>query len=229
MRASPLQYTYKRHDPKTGTGRAGAARHAAARPRPDRPGGGRRVRAEQFPQADRRGPGQRLGQPASQRADLRSDLRAALAHRPHGGVRRSQARVRFHPAHRPARWATSRSMPMSAARRASARTCATISARRVRGRRCPARRPSSARQLRLVPVRRHRRPGGGRETSFSTAIPTATACGSRIGRSSPRPRRACRSPIAACASPTRRCCARRNSIEQNRFTQFGSINVTFRY
>ena len=34
---------------------------------------------------------------------------------------------------------------------------------------------------------------------------------------------------AACASPTRRCCARRISIEQDRWTQFGSINVTFRY
>jgi hypothetical protein len=32
--------------------------------RPDRPGGRRRVRAEQFPQADRCGAGQRLGQPA---------------------------------------------------------------------------------------------------------------------------------------------------------------------
>ena len=35
---------------------AGAARHAAARPRRDRSGGRRRVRAEQFPQADRRSP-----------------------------------------------------------------------------------------------------------------------------------------------------------------------------
>ena len=37
----------RREDGQAG---AGAARHAAARPRPDRPGGRRRVRAEQFPQ-----------------------------------------------------------------------------------------------------------------------------------------------------------------------------------
>ena len=62
--------------------RAGAARHPAARSGRDRPGGGRRVRAEQLPQADRRRPGQWLGQPAPQRADNRPRLRAPLAHRP---------------------------------------------------------------------------------------------------------------------------------------------------
>ena len=44
--------------------------------------------------------GQRLGQPAAQRADHRPHLRAALAHQPRRGVRGSQARVRRHTAHR---------------------------------------------------------------------------------------------------------------------------------
>ena len=45
-----LQYTYKRRRPEDRPAGSGAARYAAARPRRDRSGGGRRVRAEQFPQ-----------------------------------------------------------------------------------------------------------------------------------------------------------------------------------
>ncbi len=37
------------------------------------------------------------------------------------------------------------------------------------------------------------------------------------------------SSSAACASATRRCCARPEFFERDRFDQFGSINVTFRY
>ena len=67
-------------------GRAGAARHPAARCWPGRAGGWRRVRAEQLPSLYRRYHGQRLGQPAAQRADARPHLRAALAYQPRRGV-----------------------------------------------------------------------------------------------------------------------------------------------
>ena len=172
-----LQYTYKRRDEKTGSRGAGAARHAAARPRRDRTGGRRRVRAEQFPQADRRSPSQRLGQPAAQRANDRHRLRAPLAHRPRGLDRGSQARGRFHPAHRRARSATWRSTATSAARPVSARTCATISARRGQGRRCPARKPSSATAASAGTCSPASTARWSAATSSSTATPTATACG----------------------------------------------------
>ena len=46
-----LQYDLQARRSEDRHGRAGAARHPAGRSRPDRPGGGRRVRAEQLPSA----------------------------------------------------------------------------------------------------------------------------------------------------------------------------------
>ena len=171
-----------------------------------------------------------LGQPAAQRADVRPHLRAALADRSRCAVRADpKLEVRHRSAYRRAarqrrdlcqrrRHAADRQGP---AQRFRAATRAAGAARlgRLRRRRASAGISSSASTARRW-----------RATSFSTATPTATAsCTSPIGRSSASSRRASPCSSAACASATRKCCARRSSSNENRFDQFGSINVTFRY
>src|SRR5258708_709954 len=79
------------------------------------------------------------------------------------------------------------------------------------GRRCPDRRSSSAMAASVGTCSPASTPRRSAATSSSTAIPMVTACESRTGRSSARPRPASPLLIAACASPILKCCARRNS------------------
>ncbi len=66
-----LQYTYKRRDEKTGMQESDTARHPAARSRLIGPAAGGEFVQNNFHNADRRRLGQRLGEPAPQRADDR--------------------------------------------------------------------------------------------------------------------------------------------------------------
>ena len=161
MPASLLQYTYKRHDAKTGQDEPVRLDTLQVDLGVIGPAAGGEFVQNNFHRLIGVARANGWANQLHNEPTIGSGFRAALAHWPHGGVRRSQARVRLHPAHRRQRWATSRSMAISAARRASARTCATISDR-PRAAAVAARLGGlhRRRQLRLVPVRRHRRPGG---------------------------------------------------------------------
>ena len=66
-------------------------------------------------------------------------------------------------------------------------------------------------------------------TSSSTATPTATACASRTGRSLARPRPASPLIYRGVRISYTQVLRTPEFFERDRFDQFGSINVTFRY
>ena len=170
--------------------------------------------------------GQRLGQPAAQRADDRAHLRAALAHRPRRGLRDPKleydvvprigvalgnvgdlCQCRRHAAHR-----------QGPAQRLRPGARAAGAARIGRLHR---------RWIRLVFFRRRRRRGGGPQHLPRRQHRRQQPAAFRIARSSARPRQASPSCIRGVRLSYTQVLRTPEFFERDRWDQFGSINVDF--